>query len=407
LGTLLSTLAAVAVSASAAARPAAGLPSRLPPDGFEPRKGPPALELSGDDAGRLRREVLARALLWPQPASRVRSADLAGNGPDRPWRGDELACKFRPSRSSGSTPKFECVLRDGEVVKVKYGANPEIHTELAATRLLRALGAGADRVFLARRVRCFGCPEEPFALVRCVSSLFEPVRRQCIPLYGALHDTGRVVVRVDYSRYRDFRLVAVERGPAARSIELDGEDGWGFGELGELPATRRSGRAERDALRLLAVLLQNWDTRPDNQRLLCLDADAGRGGGCATPLAYMHDVGATFGRADGARSARKLDVEAWASAPLWADETGCRAAISPPRFHGATLGEATISERGRAFLADRLRRLSRGQIRALFEGARFPDYEGASPASRDVARWAEAFEDKVRQVVDRGPCPEP
>ena len=78
---------------------------------------------------------------------------------------EELICKFRPGRTSGSTPKFECVFEGGEVLKVKYGRNPEIHTEVAATRLLRALGAGADRMYLV----------EPAALLR----LPRRTRRRC------------------------------------------------------------------------------------------------------------------------------------------------------------------------------------------------------------------------------------
>jgi len=42
---------------------------------------------------------------------------------------------------------------------------------------------------------------------------------------------------------------------------------------------------------------------------------------------------------------------------------------------------------------------------ALFRGARFPEYVRQSKEGRDVERWAAAFEDRVRQIVDRPPCP--
>jgi hypothetical protein len=102
---------------------------------------------------------------------------------------------------------------------------------------------------------------------------------------------------------------------------------------------------------------------------------------------------------------RKLDVEGWSQVPIWKDARSCVVAIDSPLLHGATFGEATISEAGRRFLAERLGRLSEGQIRDLFEGARFADYAEASEASRNPENWVRAFQAKVRQVVERAPCP--
>ena len=47
------------------------------------------------------------------------------------------------------------------MVKVKYGS-AERHAEIAATRLLTALGFGADRMYLVPHLRCEGCPPFPF-----------------------------------------------------------------------------------------------------------------------------------------------------------------------------------------------------------------------------------------------------
>jgi hypothetical protein len=73
--------------------------------------------------------------------------------------------------------------------------------------------------------------------------------------------------------------------------------------------------------------------------------------------------------------------------------------------HRATFGEASISESGRRFLAQRLEQLSERQVRDLFEGARFADYVEAGAASRHVDNWVRAFQDKVRQISRRPPCP--
>jgi hypothetical protein len=301
------------------------------------------------------------------------------------------------------------VFPGGEVLKVKYGRNPEIHTEVAATRLLKALGAGADSMYLLNRVRCFGCPKDPEVILSCISSPLEEVRRQCTPIYGETTPTGELKIKVDYSQYVDFPLVAVERKWEGRAIQTPDKSGWGFDELDLAQSGQREGaRAERDALRLLAAFLNNWDNRADNQRLLCLDDGARMAdGGCHLPFAYMHDVGATFGHVGAAKAERKLDLPGWREVPVWKDAATCRVEIESPALHGSTFGEATISEAGRAYLSRRLERLTASHIRDLFEGARFAEYTEASGPNRDVGQWVEAFQEKVRQITSRAPCPTP
>ena len=52
----------------------------------------------------------------------------------------------------GTTPKFDCERPGNDVIRVKYGrGNPELHAEIAATRLLSALGFGADRMFVVKQ----------------------------------------------------------------------------------------------------------------------------------------------------------------------------------------------------------------------------------------------------------------
>lgn len=355
-----------------------------------------------------RREALARARLWRQPSVPIEEADLRHN-PGGAGTFDyekPLSCRFLPRKTSGRTPKFYCSFEGGEVLKVKYGRNPEIHSEVAATRLLHALGAGADRVYLVRRLRCFGCPKNPQDLLSCISSPSEAFRRACRPVYGTLTD-GAFVVQVDYAAWVDFGPVAIERALEGEEVRTDSVEGWGFVELDrEQAGAGPARRAERDALRLLAVLLGNWDNKRDNQKLLCLPGGARtEDGRCSRPFAYMSDVGATFGRAGAERRQRKLDLEAWRAAPVWDDPETCRVRIASPRLHGSTFGTVVISDPGRVFLAARIGRLTRRQMRDLFEGSGFADAPGASPSSRDLDGWAQALEDKIQQVTGRTPCP--
>ena len=356
---------------------AADLPQRLPAQGFEVRAVATQLEMPKEQADDVRNDALARALVWADPAVPVEAAVLGTNL--EPFA-DPAFCRFHPGEPSGATPKFDCVFEGGERLKVKYGKNPEVHTEAAATRLLAALGFGADRISLVRTLRCFGCPEDPGAV--------KP---------GAA---------VDVTKYTDFTIVAVERRLAGRAI---GDDGWKWDDLDKAQALGRGApREQRDALRLMAVLLNNWDNRSENQRLTCVPEGypPGKGGRCGKAVAYMHDVGGTFGRVGGdSKDDRKLDLASWNAVPIWKDRATCTVGIKSPRLHGASFGEVQISESGRRFLADRLAALSAQQAQDLFEGAWFADYADAAPESRDIAGWVAAFQSKVRQIGEGAPCP--
>src|SRR5688572_23030192 len=137
-----------------------GIGGSLPPGDYEPRELAD-WEMSETAAAELREDALARAQVWRPPPTTIDRADLTRNPVNRdPLSASDaepLVCKFIPSAGRGTTPKFDCVLKGGEVIKVKYGATAEIPSEVAAARLLSALGFGADRMDILPRVRCFGC----------------------------------------------------------------------------------------------------------------------------------------------------------------------------------------------------------------------------------------------------------
>lgn len=98
----------------------------------------PAIEAAQEPQHRavLRDETLRAARVWHAPLVPVAAVDFtanpAGDGGFLP--SDEVSCRFVVRKPSGTTPKFHCELPDGRVVKVKYGANAELHAEAAATR---------------------------------------------------------------------------------------------------------------------------------------------------------------------------------------------------------------------------------------------------------------------------------
>lgn len=315
-------------------------------------------------------DALSTAVVWQRPDAPIESADLSRTPGAL---GDEVRCRFRVDAVNGTTPKFECELADGEVVKVKY-AGAEPFGEVAASRLLRTLGFGADRVFFARRVRCYGCPRFPFPTLKVVT------------LVGAdtLFARG-----LDYDSAVDFEWAAIERKFPGEAIETSGGRGWAFHELARVPT---ASRVHADALTLMAVFLAHWDNKPENQRLVCLSGRPGPDGRCARALAMLQDVGGTFGP-------RKADLNGWRQAPIWKDRASCTVTMETLPHGGATFVDTVISEQGRRFLADRLTRLRDAQIEALFRSARFDQHGGT------IAAWMATFKSRVQAIATGPACP--
>ena len=228
---------------------------------------------------------------------------------------------------TGTSAKFDCVLEGGEIVKVKYSRNPEIQAEVAATRLITALGFGADEVMIVPQLRCYGCPRFPFFTMQLLSP------RLADAVLGQHGYDGS---------YTDFEWVALERKFPAPTIGTVTTSGWAWWELHDSLAPA----GDIDALRLLAVFLTHWDNKADNQRLVCLDDQLSTGGSqrpnaltsgvpvasgfpppprlrrdlavaqrakagsrrCHYPLALIQDLGATFGPS-------KVNLAQWRERP--------------------------------------------------------------------------------------------
>jgi hypothetical protein len=285
----------------------------------------------------------------------------------------------------GTTPKFDCERQGKDVIRVKYGrGNPELHAEIAATRLLSALGFGADRMYVVKTVRCAGCPAFPFESLKCLGET--GLQEACFA--GGLN----------YANATDFDYVTIERRADGRRIEASADQGWAFYEIDQIdPQAGGSPRAHVDALKLLAILLAHWDNKAENQRLICLPGGDQSDGGCSRPFAILQDLGASFGPT-------KLDLHNWRSRPVWSDARECRVTMKDLPWNGATFPDTRISEGGRLFLLALLEQLSADQLKALFAGARVELSEGVIAEGRRPEAWAAAFADKVRQIREAGPC---
>jgi hypothetical protein len=329
-----------------------------------------------------RHELLRRAHVWRQPRTPIEQVNFASD----PHQPKSIACRFRVTELGGTAPKFDCNLENGELTRVKYGKTGEVPGEVASTRLLRALGFGADYVQFVEQLKCYGCPEEPFSVMKAVEITHAE------QLYKSL--------MLSYDDYEQFDWPAIERRFEGLPVETEQMSGWAMFELDKIDA--RKGGAPRhhiDALRLLSVFLAHWDNKAENQRLVCLsDVDPDHAEKCERPFLLLQDVGSTFGPA-------KVDLEAWKKAPIWEERSTCLTSMRELPFNGATFGESRISEEGRRFLADMLTRLSDRQLMDLFTTSRFDDELGLMRRSSAIADWVSVFKARVRLIADGAPCP--
>jgi hypothetical protein len=329
-----------------------------------------------------REALLQRARVW-QPID-TRSLNLAA-GPLLPAAqriGADLACRFVfPDKPlTGNTPKFLCAVRPDDVVKVKYGeTNGEVYAEIAASRLLWALGFKADRMYAAR-VSCQGCPAEPFAVSKADWHLGKPAIRE--------------------AEHAVIDPAAVERSIPGTAIEVKDFEGWAWPELEKVNA-RVGGapRAHVDALKLLAVFVQHSDSKPEQQALICAPGGMRRNRAghesCTSPWLVVKDMGATFGKAT-ALNRSKMDLEDWSGARIWREGEPCVGDLS--RSLTGSLDNPRIGEAGRSFLARRLLLLSDQQIRDLFRAAR------AERRGGTIDDWVRVFKRKRAEIVDAR-CP--
>src|SRR5262249_4760776 len=238
---------------------------------------------------------------------------------------------------------------------------------VAATRLLWALGFGADALYPVHVV-CRNCPDK--------------VAKQ-----GERTPEG---TRIDFA--------AIEREFKGHEIETSAEDrGWSWADL-DLGEERAGGApvAQRDALKLLVVLLQHGDNKTDQQRFVCRGGKKDDVASCADPFLMIHDLGMTFGRANLFNRATigSVNLEHWSSTPIW--KPGLRCVGNLPSSQTGTLADPSISGPGRQFLADRLARPTDRHLADLFTGARFADRpNGGGP----VDAWLDAFKKKRDDIV--------
>jgi hypothetical protein len=152
---------------------------------------------------------------------------------------------------------------------------------------------------------------------------------------------------------------------------------------------------------LLAAMIQHTDSKPQQQRLVCLDKTHGlqpqKDGTCKHSFMMINDVGKTFGTTSMFNTDNKsaVNFQEWSKTPLWKEKGACVAQLSKS-FTGS-LEHPKIGEAGRRFLAGLLAQLSDQQIRDLFEVSEFTKRD----PSTSLDQWVSAFKRKRDEIASR------
>jgi hypothetical protein len=326
-----------------------------------------------------RTAYLAQAILWePQntaemTAERIRQGEPASLRPDQ-----TISCTYlykTHEELGGTSPKFECRAPGGKTYRIKYGVKS--HTTVAASRLLWALGFGAA-ISTPVRVTCNGCSLDPWSKPHPIQGKTTFNEAVVQKLKDGKEITIRGEAEVGWSWTKDLPLVSDEAGGATR--------------------------AQVDALKLIAVLIQHGDSKAVQQKLICrpLDYDSKKKS-CRKPYMYIYDLGNTFG-SDGMR-VHPLNFEKWKRKSVFTDRASCIGNLRQDVGNGRDgLTFPKISEEGRLFSARLLSQFisDRSRVVAMFQVA----HVEMADHKHSADEWARVFTSKAHEIIDHPSCPE-
>jgi len=325
-----------------------------------------------------RAAYLAQAILWePQniaevTAERIRQGEPTSLQPDQ-----DVSCTYLYKTHEdlgGTSPKFECQGQNRKTYRIKYGV--KAHTTVAASRLLWALGFGAA-ISTPVKVMCAGCPPDPWNKPQ--------------PIQGKT----------------SFKEAVIQKLKEGKEITIQGkaEVGWSWKKDLPLVSNAAGGatRAQIDALKLIAVFIQQGDTKSAQQKLICRPEDYDPNTDvCRKPYMYVYDLGNTFG-SDGLR-VHPLNFEKWKHKSVFKDQSICTGNLRQNIGNGRDgLTLPKISEEGRLFLADLLSQFisDRSRVVAMFEVAHMEMADHRHSADD----WADVFTLKALEIINHSSCP--
>jgi len=313
----------------------------------------------------------------PTGGPRIGSPAVDSDGRAKPLN---CVASKKENKGTGTTPKFYCsvpgvVDEDGAPIRYKIKPhfkgqskdkrNGEIYGEFLSSRFSNALGFFADYEWVAD----VSCPD-------CEKSLNKGF--QGVP-------------------FSPFQPAAGIELPLGKGIDVDCNNKDSAAIAPSLSKLLQAGtpRAEIDAFKLWLAFIDHGDTKADNQKFSCLDSNKNPDGSrmCKPGRAvyYVSDMGSTFGYSSA--SENKARLKSWQGKdPIKVNGGRCTTSAK-------SVGDNSISEGGRALLANGLQKLldaekSDGLITKVFRASRNDERDQAPEA------WTAEFVRKAKTIID-------
>jgi hypothetical protein len=313
----------------------------------------------------------------PAKGPRKGSPPVDANGLARP-----INCQANKDLTpgAGTTPKFHCsvpgnVDEDGELIRYKVKPhfkgqarekkNGEIYGEFLSSRFSKAVGFFADDSWVAD----VNCPD-------CEKSLTRSFQ-------GASWTPFQPAAGIEMSLASGI------------DVKCNNKDSAALGSTLQALLSNGAPRAEIDAFKLWLAFIDHGDTKTDNHKFACLksrrNADGTRSCEPGEAVFYVGDMGSTFGYSSA--SEKKATLSGWSGKdPIKVSGGRCTTTAK-------SVGDANISEGGRALLARELQRLidaerSQQTITRVFRASR--------NAERDQPpeQWAAEFIRKANTIIN-------
>jgi len=271
----------------------------------------------------------ATPMLWQEPSDIATRNLLLGPGGEV-MQPDLSSVTFIEKQKGGHSTKYRVRDAQGRVWVAKVGK--EAQPEVAASRLLWAVGYFTDITYLAPRVEIQG------------KGTFENVRFEARP---------KQIKRLEEWTW--------EQNPFSGTLEFQG-------------------------LKVMMILLANWDIKDNNNRILLVqDEQTGN-----KQLRYIvSDLGSTFGKTSGLLTGTRSEPRDYLKAKFVVGVKGDRVEFDYGGKRGSLFHDITVAQVG--WIGDWLARLSERQISDAFRAANYRDDE--------VSMLTKAVQARINELV--------
>lgn len=286
---------------------------------------------------------------------------------------------------------------EADRVKVKYlkPAHPnhdrryhEVFTEIAASRILWALGFPADHEYPVKTAACVGCSADPF-------------KDDSKDNKALLHDTPAT-----------FDIATVGREKPWDEIDPENDETWSWRDAATFYGNgqwTREQQVQFDAYRLALGLFTYHNAIDVQNRLACAEwkPDATNPRICLKPMVFVQDLGSTFGK-DGFFTNPRGSFKDWQSQTVFKKLATCE-------LRHALEGDRRPLKEAQDLLIQRLQSFDRERVKTIFTVARFQlmDQEQLqrlrSSGAPDVAEaalneWTDTFMNRIAEIRTAQNC---